>query len=183
MESGIVWSNGGVFSTQRSIEYLPAEAVGVVAAEPGFRPSRLAKWASKASNKLLGAYKIHIFLLNIFPIKVHCVPTSFFVENLKICQIQLSVKLKWVKKANRVSRFFRLLEFFTKLVGTPGIKTKETKNNTLAKSGISAFSMPTFYKKKRKTKMRIRFLPWQDPECHSCQFRISDSIKMKKWEW
>ena len=86
---------GSFFSTQRSIEYLPAEAVGVVAAEPGFRPSRLAKWASKASNKLLGAYKIHSFLANKFPIKVE-------------------------KKLNK------------------------RKKNTLAKSGISAFSMPTF---------------------------------------
>ena len=63
-------NNGEFFSTQRSIEYLPAEAVGVVAAEPGFRPSRLAKWASKASNKLLGAYKIHSFLANKLPMKV-----------------------------------------------------------------------------------------------------------------
>ena len=35
--------------------HLPAVAVGVVAAEPGLRPSKLAKWASRASNKLLGA--------------------------------------------------------------------------------------------------------------------------------
>ena len=35
--------------------YLPAVAVGVVAADPGFRPSKFAKWASRASNKLLGA--------------------------------------------------------------------------------------------------------------------------------
>jgi len=34
---------------------LPAVAVGVVAADPGFRPSKLAKWASRASSKLLGA--------------------------------------------------------------------------------------------------------------------------------
>ena len=69
-ETQIKKNNGEFLSTQRSIEYLPAEAVGVVAAEPGFRPSRLAKWASKASNKLLGAYKIHSFLANKFPMKV-----------------------------------------------------------------------------------------------------------------
>ena len=40
----------GVYQTD-----LPAVAVGVVAVDPGLRPSKLAKCASKASSKLLGA--------------------------------------------------------------------------------------------------------------------------------
>ena len=35
--------------------YLPAAPVGVVAFDPGFLPSRVAKWASRASSRLLGA--------------------------------------------------------------------------------------------------------------------------------
>ena len=38
-----------------SAKYLPDVAVGVVTVEPGLRPSKLAKWASKASRRLLGA--------------------------------------------------------------------------------------------------------------------------------
>ncbi len=41
-----------------SISHLPAAAapVGVVAFDPGFLPSRLAKCASSASSRLLGAW-------------------------------------------------------------------------------------------------------------------------------
>ena len=36
--------------------YLWPPEVGVVPPDPGFRPSRLARWPSRASNKLLGAW-------------------------------------------------------------------------------------------------------------------------------